>query len=198
MKKINKRGMTSTLAVIMTIACMTNSAISASAYDSAIAAAGGAAIAAINAASGKGSSGAYHSGGGGRDEYVYDGSIASGDYTKSNYVVPKNDGMLWAKDTFEFTVSKDGTVSLDRVKQKTSKMPILNFEPNRYKVVESADKWIKVETYWKSNKEISVSIPAKLTGTDFDMELTIPALKDVTCVYKIYADGTLQFVEKYW
>lgn len=177
-QKIAKRAIATMLSLIMILACMTCSAISAFAA--------------------KGSSGAGHGAGGGHhdnEKYSYDGSIVEGSYNETYYVVPKS-GAFYAKDTFSFKVDDDGSITLRSVKQKCKGALILDFDYNGYDIVEEGDKWIKVETYWYSNKEISFSIPTKYNY--IEIPVTIPSLKEVTCHYTIYADGTVHLDEKTW
>lgn len=173
MKKATKKAkriLSVFLSIIMVVTCMTCSAYAAS--------------------SDKGSSGNHHGGGGRhdeKDEYSYDGSIVPGSYKETYYVVPKS-GVFYASDTFSFKVKDDGSIKVTRVKQKCHGFSILNFDYEGYDVVDEGNNWIKVDTYWYSNKEISIGIPGKEPWA-----VIIPAFKDVTCHYTIYADGTVHF-----
>lgn len=107
-------------------------------------------------------------------------------YSKSYFPVYTS-GKIYAKDTFAFTVNKNGKITLHSVYQSSCGYPSKGWQ-----VTYHGGSYIKVNTYWGSNsaKEITIKYNNK------SKKISTPVFKTVTCHYTIYSNGTVKLDKK--
>ncbi|MBQ9901276.1 MAG: hypothetical protein IJM51_02655 [Clostridia bacterium] len=94
-------------------------------------------------------------------------------YQRSLYPV-RTSGVIYAKDTFSFSVDRNGRIQSEtvRVTQSTS---VLGYPKEGWRIIDKGSSYVRVATYWGSN-------PAIWKFWTFET---------ITCYYTIKSNGTV-------